>query len=59
MSERERDPNEALAEIRAKIARGEEPTSEEREFLEREGVDPVPDAEEATEWETPKERGVG
>jgi predicted nucleic acid-binding Zn-ribbon protein len=34
----QRDPEQAIAEIREKIARGEEPTDEEREFLERERV---------------------
>jgi hypothetical protein len=34
----ERDPEQAIAEIREKMARGEEPTDEEREFLERERV---------------------
>jgi hypothetical protein len=44
MSEREeRDPTEAIQEIREKLARGEEPTAEERDFLEREGVRLDPD----------------
>ncbi len=34
----ERDSEQAIAEIRQKIARGEEPSDEEREFLERERV---------------------
>ena len=34
-----RDPEDARDEIREKVDRGEEPTSEEREFLEGEKVD--------------------
>jgi hypothetical protein len=39
MDEQEtRDPLDAIDEIRAKVARGEEPTDDERVFLESEGV---------------------
>jgi hypothetical protein len=44
MDEQEtRGPETAVDEIRAKIARGEEPTDEERDFLESEGVRLEPD----------------
>jgi hypothetical protein len=44
MDEQERrDPTEAIEEIRAKVGRGEEPTDEERAFLESEGVRLEPD----------------
>ena len=41
--EDERDPEEALAEIEEKRRKGEEPSSEEREFLEAERVPTDPD----------------
>jgi len=44
----ERDTDTAIDEIRAKIARGDEPTAEEREFLERERVELDADRDERT-----------
>jgi hypothetical protein len=38
-----RDPEQALAEIREKRREGDEPSEEEREFLEAERVPPEPD----------------
>jgi len=38
MSEKYRTPDEAIQAIRDKLDRGEEPSAEEREFLEQEGV---------------------
>ncbi len=47
MSE-QRDTQTAIDEIRAKLARGEEPTAEEQEFLQRERVQLDADREERT-----------
>jgi hypothetical protein len=47
MSE-QRTPEQAIEEIRAKIARGEEPDDDEREFLERERVQLDADRDERT-----------
>ena len=44
----QRDTQTAIDEIRAKIARGDEPTDEEREFLERERVQLDADRDERT-----------
>ena len=38
MSEQYRTPDEAIQAIREKLDRGEEPTADEREFLEQESV---------------------
>ncbi len=51
--EKERDPEEALDEIQEKRAEGDEPSSEEREFLAAERV-PV----EADEKADPSGRGT-
>ncbi len=48
----QRDTEQAIEEIRAKVARGEEPSAEEREFLERENVQLDPDRDERTPSET-------
>ncbi len=41
----ERDPQEAIEDIREKVAEGDEPSGEEREFLENEGVKLDPEEE--------------
>jgi hypothetical protein len=48
----ERDTEQAIEEIRAKVARGDEPSAEEREFLERERVELDADREGRTPSET-------
>lgn len=41
--EEQADPREArIADIRAKLERGEEPTPEDKEFLRSEGIDSTP-----------------
>ena len=39
MTDEERDPEEALRDISQTVAEGDEPSAEEREFLEAEGVE--------------------
>ena len=46
--EEQRDSEQAIEEIREKVADGDEPSGEEREFLERENVQLDPDRDERT-----------
>jgi hypothetical protein len=44
MTDEQRDPEEAIDDIREDVAEGDEPSGEEREFLESEKVDVQPGA---------------